>query len=80
MDEMQEIETLEDTVIIDNLPIYDDNWSLLGNVLRFLNKFINYKQQNADIKGCHFVAKSENQRVPAMILKFLYFRHKNRYL
>ena len=72
----QEQYSSKDTIIIDNLPIYDDKWPLLGNVLHFFDKFLDYKLQMADIKACHHLPKSQNQDVPRVIVKFLYFHHK----
>ena len=48
----------KDTIIIDNLPIYDVNLPLLlGNVLKFFKRFLDYRLQIGDVKACHLLPK-----------------------
>ena len=46
----QEQYSSKDTIIIDNIPLYDVNLPLLANVLKFFECFLDYRQQIADIK------------------------------
>ena len=72
----QEQYSSKDTIIIDNLPIYDVSLPLLGNVLNFLECFLDYRLQIGDIKACHLLPKTVKQSVPSVIVKFVYFHHK----
>ena len=72
----QEQYSSKDTIIIDNLPIYDVNLALLGNVLKFFECFLHYRLQIGDIKACHLLPKTEKQPVPSVTVKFVYFHHK----
>ena len=65
-----------DTINIDNLPIYDVNLPLLGNVLKFFERFLDYRLQIGDIKACHLLPKTEEQSVLSVIVKFVSFHHK----
>ena len=49
----QEQYSSKDTIIIYNLPIYDVNLPLLGNVLKFFLCFLDYRLQIGDIKAGH---------------------------
>ena len=42
----------KDTIIIDNLPIYEVNLPLLCNVLKFFECFLDYRLQIGNIKAC----------------------------
>ena len=53
----QEQYSSKDTIIMDNLPIYDVNLPLLGNVLKFCEMFLDYRLQKGDIKACHLLPK-----------------------
>ena len=72
----QEQYSSKDLIIIDNLPIYDVNLPLLGNVLKFFECFLDYRLQIGDIKACQLLPKTEKQSVPSVIVKFVYFHHK----
>ena len=61
----------KDTIIFDNLPIYDVNLPLLGNVQKFCECFLDYRLQIGDIKACHLPPKTKKQSVPSMIVKFV---------
>ena len=72
----QEQYSSKDTIIIDNLPIYDVNLPLLGNVLKFFECFLDYRLQTGDIIACHLLPKTKKQSVPTLIVKFVYFHRK----
>ena len=72
----QEQYSSKDTIIIINLPIYDANLPLSGNVLKFIECFLDYRLQIGDIKDCHLLPKTENQSVPSVVVKFVYFHPK----
>ena len=72
----QEQYSSKDTIITDNLPTYDVNLPLLGNVLKFFECLLDYRLQIGDIKACHLLPKIEKQSVPSVIVKFVDFHHK----
>ena len=61
----------KDTIIIDNLPIYDVNLPLLGNVLKFFECFLDYRLQIGGLKACQLLPKNEKQPVPSVIVIFV---------
>ena len=65
----QEQNSSQDTIINKNLPIYDVNLPLLGNVLKFFDCFLDYRLQIGDKKACHLLPKIEKQSVPSVIVK-----------
>ena len=66
----------KDTIIIDNLPVYDVNLPLLGNVLKFFEWFLDYRLQIGDAKACHLLPKTKKPSVLSVSVKFVYFHHK----
>ena len=56
----QEQYSSKDTIIIDNLPIYDVNLPLLGNVLKFFECFLDYRLQIGDINPVTYSQKLKN--------------------
>ena len=73
----QERYTSKDCLIIDNLPIFDQQWPMIDNVLKFFEQFLGFTVNFADIKACHPLPRKLNQTFPPVIVKFVYFDQKN---
>ena len=73
----QERYTSKDCLIIDNLPIFDQQWPMIDNVLKFVEQFLGFTVNFADIKACHPLPRKLNQAIPPVIVKFVYFDQKN---
>ena len=72
----QEQNSSKDTISIDNLPVYDVNLPLLGNVLKIFEWFLDYRLQIGETKACHLLPKTKKPSVPSVSVKFVYFHHK----
>ena len=55
----QEQYSSKHTIIMDNLPIYDLNLPLLGNMLKFFECFLDYRLQIGDKKACQLLPKTK---------------------
>ena len=64
----------KDTLIIQNPPLSDRNGDITGQVIEFLNHTFGSKLSKHDIKACHYLGKPGES---AIIIKFIYFAHKN---
>ena len=64
----------KDTLIIQNPPLFDRNGDTTGQVIEVLNHTLGSKLSKQDIKVCHYLGKPGES---AIIIKFIYFAHKN---
>ena len=64
----------KDTLIIQNPPSSDQNGDITGQIIEFLKHTLGSKLSKHDIKACHYLGKPGES---AIIIKFIYFAHKN---
>ena len=74
---VQERYTSKGCVIIDNLSLYNNQLSLTDNVMMFFEKLFKINLNSEAKKACRQLPKTPKQIVPLVIVKFVYFDHKN---
>ena len=74
----QERYSSKDCLILENLPIVNNQVPLSHQVCDFLAQFLQYKTSPSNFKACHLLGTWKNINYPpAVIVKFLYFGEKS---